>query len=80
MTTEQTVMIYHYPNYKGEKKMVRVEGTILASYPSEHIYLVQTLDDRFAVYYGLSTKIFPEVTTAIFELTSSIEHAAGVPQ
>ncbi len=75
MSSEPTVMIYHYPNYKGEKKMVRVDGTILASYPSEHIYLVQTRDDRFTVYYGLETKFHHELTDAIRDFSECINHA-----
>ncbi len=55
--------------------MLRVDGTILASYPSEHIYLVQTRDDRFAVYYGLQTKIYPELATAICDFGDCINHA-----
>ncbi len=72
---EPALMIYHHTDWKGEKHMVRVAGMILASYPSEHIYLVQTLFDGFRVYYGLQETEHETMNQAIDEFSDCIKHA-----
>ena len=80
MSSEQTVMIYHYTDWKGEKHMVRVAGTILVSYPSEHVYLVQTREDRFTVYYGLQTTEYDTLPESMDSFYHCCKHSMGFYQ